>query len=202
MADNLVLNAGAGGATIRTDDIGGVMHPSSKMTLGVDGSDDGFVHALNPMPVANWATLIDVTLALDTSAYADGDVLADRQVVSNALRVNDGTGFLVSVEVIDVNGVGVGLDLVFLSADVFFGTVNSAPGISAADSVNILGSVSISASDLTNWSGPSTASVRGIALMLKTVSGTRDIYVAAVTRGGAPTYAADGLVLRLGILGN
>lgn len=49
-SDNTVLNPGTGGDTIRTDDIGGVKHPTSKITVGADGVDDGFVSDSNPMP--------------------------------------------------------------------------------------------------------------------------------------------------------
>jgi hypothetical protein len=50
MADNTVLNLGAGGDTIATDDIGGVKHELVKIEFG----DDGFatqVSATNPLPV-------------------------------------------------------------------------------------------------------------------------------------------------------
>lgn len=48
MADNTAQN---GTATIRTDDIGGVHFPTSKLTLGADGVDGGFVSAANPLPM-------------------------------------------------------------------------------------------------------------------------------------------------------
>jgi hypothetical protein len=38
VADNTVLNSGAGGDTIATDDIGGVKHQRVKLSLGTDGS--------------------------------------------------------------------------------------------------------------------------------------------------------------------
>lgn len=38
MADNVVANAGAGGSTFRTDDIGGIQWPLTKMAFGVDGA--------------------------------------------------------------------------------------------------------------------------------------------------------------------
>lgn len=51
MADNITLNAGTGGATAASDDIGGVHFQRVKMALGADGVHDGDVSLTNPMPV-------------------------------------------------------------------------------------------------------------------------------------------------------
>lgn len=146
--------------------------------------------------------LVDVTLSLDTSAYADGDVLADTQVVTNALRKTDGTGVLTSLLVLDEDDQGVGLDLLFFNANVSLGTENSTPSITDANMRNYLGKVSVTAGDFNDWGGVRTATVKNIGLFLKSVSGSRDIYVAAVTRSGTPTYTASGIRLRLGVLWN
>lgn len=50
MADNTTLNPGSGGDTIRTDDVGGIKVPVSKIMLGGDGLDLGFVSGSNPFP--------------------------------------------------------------------------------------------------------------------------------------------------------
>jgi hypothetical protein len=44
MADNVIANAGSGGATFAADDIGSVYYPRTKITLGADGSADGDAH--------------------------------------------------------------------------------------------------------------------------------------------------------------
>jgi hypothetical protein len=51
VADNVTANPGAGGATLATDDIGGVQYPRSKLVIGADGVNDGDVSAANPLPV-------------------------------------------------------------------------------------------------------------------------------------------------------
>lgn len=51
MADNTTINAGSGGDTLRTDDLGTVKVPVSKIMLGGDGLDLGFVTGTNPFPV-------------------------------------------------------------------------------------------------------------------------------------------------------
>lgn len=50
MADNTDLNAGTGGDTIATDDIGGVKHQRVKIEYGVDGSATD-VSDTNPLPI-------------------------------------------------------------------------------------------------------------------------------------------------------
>lgn len=52
MADNVVVSANVGiGATVATDDIGGVQHQRIKLTIGADGVSEGDVSSSNPMPV-------------------------------------------------------------------------------------------------------------------------------------------------------
>jgi hypothetical protein len=51
MADNFTANAGTGGSTFGSDDVGGVHYPRVKLTIGADGAADGDVSAALPMPV-------------------------------------------------------------------------------------------------------------------------------------------------------
>lgn len=50
MADNFVANAGSGGSTFASDDIGGVQYPRVKVGHGADGSATD-VSTASPMPV-------------------------------------------------------------------------------------------------------------------------------------------------------
>lgn len=53
MADNTTLNAGSGGDTMATDDLGGgVKVQRVKVMLGADGANDGDVSSANSMPVS------------------------------------------------------------------------------------------------------------------------------------------------------
>lgn len=70
MADNVVTNAGVGGETFATDEIGGVHHPRSKVGFGEDGVYAD-VSSGNPMPVAGTMELGATTLAaLETVSIA------------------------------------------------------------------------------------------------------------------------------------
>jgi hypothetical protein len=51
MAENVILNPGAGGDTFAADDIAGVKFPRTKLVHGDDGINAGDVSAANPLPV-------------------------------------------------------------------------------------------------------------------------------------------------------
>lgn len=51
MADNTTINTGTGGDVLRTDDVGGIKIPVSKIHTGADGVDGGPITAANPLPV-------------------------------------------------------------------------------------------------------------------------------------------------------
>lgn len=50
MSDNTTLPGT--GTVVRTDDIGGVHYPVSKLVLGDDNTDDGYVSDANPLPIS------------------------------------------------------------------------------------------------------------------------------------------------------
>jgi hypothetical protein len=142
--------------------------------------------------------LLEVTLSVDTAIYAADDLLADTQAIAGAVPQNGGSLLLQSVELLDEDDQGVAMDLVFLDANVSLGTENSAPSVTDANARNILGYVSIATGDYKDLGGSRIATVKNVNLILKATSATRTIYVAAITRGGTPTYTAAGLKLRLG----
>lgn len=155
----------------------------------------------NSMPIyAAETNVIDVTLSLDTSAYADGDVLADTQEVAGLFPAGGGCMVLQSVTVLDEDDQGVGLDILFLDSNVSLGTENSAPSISDANARSILGRVSVTASDYFDLGGSRIATIAGLGLVLKGAAGATSVWVAAVTRSGTPTYTAAGLKLKLGVI--
>lgn len=163
------------------------------------GRDRRVVETTLPLPVTGPNIVYsDVTLSLDTSAYTSGDVLAETQVVTDALRWADGCGLIQSVVVVDEDDQGVALDLHFFSANRSLGTENAAPNISDANARDHLGVVAVAAGDYKDLGGVRVATVKGIGLAVKAASGTKDIYVGAVT-GGTPTHTASGLRLRIGI---
>lgn len=84
MADNTTLDAGAGGDTIATDDIGGVKFPRSKIVIGADGSNDGDVSAANPMPA------LVTGAAAENAAVSGNPVLSGGRYDSTPRTLGDG----------------------------------------------------------------------------------------------------------------
>ena len=143
--------------------------------------------------------LIELTPSTTTNACSDGEIIFDNEKVANAVSVASGTGILQSVTVIDDDDHGGALDLVFFDATSSLGTEGSA--ISVADGAvpdAILGIVSI-----TNYFDGIAWQVghkNNIGMVLRG-DASRDIYVAAINRsGGALTYTAAGLLIKLGIV--
>jgi hypothetical protein len=83
MADNFTSNAGAGGATFASDDVGGVQYPRVKATFGADGTATD-ISAANPLPVtttnpavitAGQVAVTSTATALPSFAYTNGIVI-------------------------------------------------------------------------------------------------------------------------------
>jgi hypothetical protein len=149
--------------------------------------------------VGGSAVVKEVTLSLDTNAYADGDVLAATQEVSGSVRVNGGTGVIQSLVVLDKDAQGQALDVVFLKANKSLGTENAAVSIADADADSILGIVEVLASDLVNLNNSLLATRTNLSVVVEAGSGSTSLYVAAISRGTG-TYTASGITLKIGIL--
>lgn len=93
MADNTTLNVGTGGDTLRTDDIGGsVKVPVSKIMLGGDGLDLGFVSGNNPFPT--------LTMSGSVGGLLIGGVAAG---FANPVPVSGAVGMLIGGQPINTN---------------------------------------------------------------------------------------------------
>lgn len=152
-----------------------------------------------PVIVRGIGAVLDVTLSLDTNAYAAGDVLAATQSVTSAFAVDGGIALLQTLHVLDEDDQAAGFDLIFFDANVALGTENSAPDITDANARNIIGMVSVSAGDYIDIGGSRIATKTGLGLQMKAASDTTTLYVAAITRG-TPTHSASGLRLKLGMI--
>lgn len=151
--------------------------------------------------VGGSTSYIDVTVTLDTSIYAAGDVLAATAVITNAMRVNDKTGILQSISIIDQDDQKADLKIILLSANVSVGAANAVPSISDVDAINVLGApVLIDTSDYTDLGGVSIAGKDNIGKVVKPVTGTRNIYFAIINGATTPTFTAAGIKLRFGFL--
>lgn len=143
--------------------------------------------------------VIEVTLSLDTSAYADGDVLADTQEVASAVRVAAGTGVIHSLVVLDKDDQAQALDVVFLKTNVSIGTENSAVSVSDTNADEILGVVEVATDDYVDLTNSQIVTKTSVGIVIEAASGATSIFVAAISRGTG-TYSASGITLKIGIL--
>lgn len=145
--------------------------------------------------------VIDVTLALDTSAYGSGDVLSDTAAIPGAVRTNGGKALLASITVNDEDDQKQGFDIIFFRSNVSLGAKNGAPSISDADAREYLGHISIASTDYIDLGGVSVARKIGseCALAVEAAAASQSIYVSTISRGTG-TYSASGLRLKFGFL--
>ena len=143
---------------------------------------------------------VNVTPVCDTSAYTGGDTLFDTTAISNASRANDAPVILQSITILDEDDqTAANMTLFFLDANVSLGTVNSAPNISDANARNIIGTYVMASGSFIDVGGSKVAHASNLNMVMKPASGTRTLYVAAMT-AGTPTQTASGIKLRFGFL--
>ncbi len=139
-----------------------------------------------------------VAPVLDVAIYAAGDVLFDTTIMPGIMPLAGGSLELRSIEVLDENNQGVALDVVFLDSAVSLGAFNVPPALTPVQARSILGIVSVPAANFITLNTARIATVQNIGLVLQALAAAQDLYVAAITRGGTPTYTAAGLKLKFG----
>ena len=149
--------------------------------------------------IKNFQTVqVDVTLSLDTSAYADGDVLAEMQAVELDVGYNTQVGLRGTInycEVVDKDDQGEALDVVFMDEEGSLGAVeNAAVAITDANAIKVIGNVVVST--YADFINSQIARPEFYPIPFNTDK-TGTIYVGAISRG-AGTYTAAGIVLRMG----
>ena len=148
--------------------------------------------------------VFEVTLSLDTNAYADGDVLADTQEIANVFNVPGKCVILNSILLLDKDDQAGALDLVFVRNSTSLGTENAALNILDANAAEIIGVVPVAAADYHDFinsqivvKGPSDEGM-GFVLNPNALGGT-SAWIGAISRD-TKTYTASGIVLKVGFL--
>ena len=103
MADNTELDAGAGGDTIASDDIGGVKYQRVKLIEGADGVNDGDISAANPLPVTEAsAAAIKTAVELIDNAIAGTemqvDIVADGAGLATTAKQDTAAAILTTID--------------------------------------------------------------------------------------------------------
>lgn len=150
--------------------------------------------------VGTLSTLVKTTPVLDTSAYASGDVLVETTEIANAVSEAGGTAELQSLVVVDQDDTasGFAMDVWILASNVAMGTKNSAPSISDANALEILGFVSIAAADFKDLGGVKVASINNIGIICKAAAGSTSLFFAVVNGTSTPTLTAAGVKFNFG----
>lgn len=149
--------------------------------------------------VVGETTVFDFTPSMHTSALDAGDVAADTEIVTAICRANDRAITLTSLFLIDKADQKAELDIYFFSGSGTLGTEGAAPSISDANAALIQGYLNVPNTAYKDLGGVSVAQVTVAPMVLKPPSGADDIYIGILNGAGTPTYAADSLVLRLGV---
>lgn len=160
----------------------------------------GFINASSSAPSSTTNLLpvgreLSVTFSLDTSIYASGDVLADTQVITNFTRAADQGAYLTRFILFDQDDqTAADMRVLILKANSSLGTENSAPNISDANGLNIVGNILVAAAAWYDMGGfkMATVDLANMPIWVPPASGTRDIYVGLITLG-TPTQTASGI---------
>lgn len=121
MADNVITDPGTGGATLATDDIGGVHHQRVKVQYGVDGAATDVSNS-NPMPIGDAGGSITIDNATLTSLAA--------AINSNRVDVNIAAGGISGVtdDAALTPGTTVALPIMFLADEASPDSVDEGDG--------------------------------------------------------------------------
>ena len=140
----------------------------------------------------------DLTLTLDTSAYASGDVLSATAELANFFPTATAKRIITSVRVLDEDDQAGDFDIIFLDANKSLGTANAAASITDADARSIIGLVAVASSDYKDLGGNQVAVISNIGQIVK-ANGSTSVWIGTVARA-AKTYTAAGIRLKIGVL--
>ena len=151
--------------------------------------------------------VIRVTPTLDTSVYANDDVFFNSTEIPSAVVGNGGSSKLIGVTILNEDDVAHDMDIIFMQKSTDLGTINEAVGSNSkwtnalAKAAGVLGVVTIDWSlsnanmvnnlIFTTANANPSAKSEGLPILLQAESNSTSVFMAAVSRGGTPTVAAD-----------
>jgi len=142
--------------------------------------------------------LAEATLYLDTAVYADGDLLADVVEVERCCVVNR-AGYIMSVVVLDYSSQAGALDLVFFRSNPgSLGTLNLPMTMTVAAAVEVVGWVSIVATDYAAFGTMRVAQPEFYPVKVRAAAGGSSLWLAAVSRD-IKTYPTPQLLVKVGV---
>lgn len=142
--------------------------------------------------------VVSVTPTLDTAIYAADELLFNPAAIAGVALVAGGQARLESVLLLDEDDQGIAMDLLFLDASTSMGTFNTAFAASDTLARGIVGRLNIATGDYVDCGGFRVAQKANLGMMMKCAAASTSLWVAAITRGGTPTYTASGLKFKFG----
>ncbi len=184
-----------------------VISSGSIVVTNVDSITSGSVDIAGALPagenhigeIGGNSDVIDIALTLSTDPYADGNVMADMQEVSGAMRINGGAGAIHSIQLLDKDDNGGNLDLVFAKTAISLGTEASAVSISDASAAEILGIVSVASGDYADLIGSQIVTKTKVGLLVESASDSTSIWMGAISRD-TKTHTSNGITTKIGFL--
>lgn len=135
------------------------------------------------------------TPTLDTSAYADGDLMANPEIVSGAVPDGSEGITITDLVVFDKSDQGLAFDIYVTTDSTSWGTLRDAVSLTDAKADDIVGKISVVSGDFDDFVNAKVAFIHDLNVSVPHADGIRSFYIAMVSRG-AGTYAADGLLLK------
>lgn len=148
--------------------------------------------------ITNSVDLIDFTPVVDTSIYADNDVLFIATEITNFFRIAGGKAKLVSSTMFDGADQGTEATIFFTTSATTPGTINGA--ISGADSVMDDIQAYVQHTTFEDLINSQISHVADINAILEASAGSTSIYCWGAVRSGTPTFgAASDLKFKFGV---
>lgn len=152
--------------------------------------------------VKGHATVKTNTIDNAAAAYAAGDVVGTPRQIKNFSLDANGCALLNDVLINDIDDQKASLDLYFFDTVVTPGADNAPFSLSDAESLTIVGKISILNTDYVSvGTGQAQALLRGLSLLMRTAVRHKDLWMVVVNRG-SPTYATvNALQTKLSLVG-
>ena len=158
----------------------------------------------SPLPVENPPSLqIAPSVTVDTSAYAAGDCIGGKLTLTDAMRVNGGTGILQSLFLMDRSGTQKpALEILIFNSDPSSSTLTdqAAVSIHANDASKIIRRIPIAATDWGLVASNYMADLSPGSRMLQAAAGSKNLYAAIVATGAPDFVASTDLSIRFGLM--
>lgn len=139
------------------------------------------------------------TITVSTDAYTIGDSIGGKIILENALRVDEGTGILQSITVIDAANIKPEIDIILFNSNPTAATLADADPIVFSTDINkISRRIRVASTDYATIGNVAIASVNP-SMIVKSISG-KNLYVAICAVAAHDFNDASDLQIKFGIM--